>query len=713
MIDISNLSVFVNDGRHKKKILDEVSLRFPDKGFYCIYGKSGSGKTTLFNVLLANISKTSGKVCLYDKDYDLLTDDDLSIIRQNIISNVSQEATLFNNMKLIENINLYIKFLKIDDCDYSEYSRLLGLDTLMNTKIKELSGGEKQRVSILLALIKNTRIIVLDEPTSSLDYANSVIIAKALKEISKDKLVLVSTHDTALFDEYNDGFVKLSEGKIIENNVTFGNETNISYSVNKSKGNIFDFIKATFKVLNINIILKIIYIAILSFVFVFFLKTQYDVSKNDDFYAKRQYSALNKVDSDILVIKNNDFGFVDANSLEIGESQNKCILYESSYPLYIGDIDDLKGNMETALANSAYVDNTLEDDLIIFTDYMVEVLEKRGYSLSNEIAINGYEYNVAIIETNYENYLSISEEDDWYFTYNFKAIRLNQKTFDRLYESKRQIRQIILNEKDVKVVSFNDAKEYCNAYKDTLDGKEIYISTRLFEELVGGDYTELPVEVQININGKNYQFTVVGKLDLSDRICFSDYMMKELSNEFGDVLGSKFLSVTKGNEKDFVALKREAKENNLNIYFLDKEPLLAGMGTSGSEYSLLSYSLLIVSLGLTFGLIFILNKRKVGILLEYGVNMKKISLMFLIYTLVDIVISCFIALIMLTSTISETNKRNEIRELTRIGMMTEPYYYTYTLSIFSIVTIMIAIISFFIIYLYIKKVKAKKLLFSY
>ena len=180
-------------------VLEDISLSFPSNGLVFLKGESGSGKSTLVYCLMG-IEKSEGEVYFNDeliKDFEKFRKEHTSIIFQNFY--------LLDELTVEENIN--VLYQNIDKSLIDN----LGLTKLLKKKVKYLSGGEKQRVGIARALSSSPDIIFADEITGSLDEENSLIIMDMIKKISKDKLVIMISHNEELVKKYADYIIKLEK----------------------------------------------------------------------------------------------------------------------------------------------------------------------------------------------------------------------------------------------------------------------------------------------------------------------------------------------------------------------------------------------------------------------------------------------------------------------------------------------------------------------
>lgn len=174
MIKIEDLSV-----KFEKSIFDNFNMEFSDSGIYCIYGPSGFGKTTLLNAI-AGLIKYDGR-----------------IIKDGSVSYLFQEDRLLNWLSAKENI-----MLVEPEKEYTEFLiSALGIKEFEDKKPKELSGGMKRRVAIARCLGFNADIYLLDEPFKGLDNDNVQAIYSVLKELAKEKLIIIVTHDEGVASE--------------------------------------------------------------------------------------------------------------------------------------------------------------------------------------------------------------------------------------------------------------------------------------------------------------------------------------------------------------------------------------------------------------------------------------------------------------------------------------------------------------------------------
>ncbi len=196
--------------------LNDVSLNFEEKGLVFITGQSGSGKTTMLNVIGGLDGIDDGEIVVNGRPLSSLNDKEYDAYRNTFVGFVFQEYNLLPDYTVEKNICIANE-LQGRPTDKEYFNHLLGLvgiKGLEKRRPSQLSGGQKQRVAIARALIKNPSIIMADEPTGALDSATGIQVMNMLKELSKEKLVIVVSHDIELAEKYADRIVRIKDGKV-------------------------------------------------------------------------------------------------------------------------------------------------------------------------------------------------------------------------------------------------------------------------------------------------------------------------------------------------------------------------------------------------------------------------------------------------------------------------------------------------------------------
>ena len=222
MIKLSNVNKYFN--RHRKNevhVINNTSLDFDNKGLIAFLGNSGSGKTTFLNVIGGLDKFQKGKIYIDGKKINRFNYHKMDKIRNIKIGYIFQDYKLIDNLSVYDNISLVLKMIGIKNkkevkkrVDY--VLEKTGMYRYRNRMANMLSGGERQRVGIARALVKNPNIILADEPTGNLDSKNSIEIMNIIKSISKNRLVILVTHEVDLANFYADRIVKIEDGKVIE-----------------------------------------------------------------------------------------------------------------------------------------------------------------------------------------------------------------------------------------------------------------------------------------------------------------------------------------------------------------------------------------------------------------------------------------------------------------------------------------------------------------
>lgn len=219
MLELKNIKKeYVTKTGIKVKALDDVSINFEDKGIVFLLGKSGSGKSTLLNIIGGLDKFDNGDIIFKDISCKNFKQKDFDSYRNTHIGFIFQSYNLFNQYSIEDNISIALELQgkKINKDLISNSLKNIDLEGFEKRKPKELSGGQQQRVAIARALVKDPTIILADEPTGALDYNTGKNILQKLKDLSKDKLVIVVTHDNEFAETYGDRIIELKDGKIID-----------------------------------------------------------------------------------------------------------------------------------------------------------------------------------------------------------------------------------------------------------------------------------------------------------------------------------------------------------------------------------------------------------------------------------------------------------------------------------------------------------------
>lgn len=236
---IINLSkTFESKNGFKKVAIRDLSFVLPNKGLISIVGHSGSGKSTLLNIIGGLEKPTSGDIII-NTPMSSWSENDIIQYRRNTVSFIFQEFNLFDNMTIKENLSLAV-LLNENNYDQNYIDELLVKFDLpkdiINKYPSEVSIGQRQRLALIRAIIKKANIYLIDEPTGSLDEKISKQIMEYIKEISKESLVIMVTHEKDLVEAYSDRIIELEDGKIIsDRNISCIEENGGDINLNKRK----------------------------------------------------------------------------------------------------------------------------------------------------------------------------------------------------------------------------------------------------------------------------------------------------------------------------------------------------------------------------------------------------------------------------------------------------------------------------------------------
>lgn len=212
---IENLmKTYVNKKGRKCPALNGFTAEIPDKGVTFILGKSGCGKSTLLNLIGCLDVSDSGKIIIGETDITKLDSKATENYRSNNIGFIFQNFNLFDQLNVYDNIIFNVKPHTGLEEKVDTYLEKLGILECKFKKINELSGGQQQRVTIARALIKDCKILLADEPTGNLDENNGKLIFEILKEIAKDRMVLIVSHDTKSAFQYGDCIIEMQDGMV-------------------------------------------------------------------------------------------------------------------------------------------------------------------------------------------------------------------------------------------------------------------------------------------------------------------------------------------------------------------------------------------------------------------------------------------------------------------------------------------------------------------
>jgi putative ABC transport system permease protein len=252
MLRLVNIVKHYLSGENKVVALDEINLSFKKREFVSVLGPSGCGKTTLLNIIGGLDKYTSGDLVINGKSTKNFTDTDWDSYRNNSIGFVFQNYNLIPHLNVLENVELALTLS--GESEGSRKARALdalnkvGLSDQVRKKPNQLSGGQMQRVAIARALVNDPDIILADEPTGALDSSTSVQIMELLKEISKERLIIMVTHNAEIANKFSTRLIRLLDGKLLSDSYpNEDEETAKSFTMKKSAMSYLTSLKLSFK----------------------------------------------------------------------------------------------------------------------------------------------------------------------------------------------------------------------------------------------------------------------------------------------------------------------------------------------------------------------------------------------------------------------------------------------------------------------------------
>ncbi len=248
MLKLIDINKSYKTGGFVQKALNNINIEFRKSEFVSILGPSGSGKTTLLNVIGGLDNYDFGDLIIDGKSTKEFKDSNWDYYRNNCIGFIFQNYNLISHISILNNVEMALVLNGTSAKERREKSILalkkVGLEKHIHKKPNQLSGGQMQRVAIARALVNDPQIILADEPTGALDSKTSVQIMNLIKKISKDKLVIMVTHNKELAEEYSSRIIEMKDGNLIsDSNPIDSNEENDKLNIKKTSMNFFAAIK--------------------------------------------------------------------------------------------------------------------------------------------------------------------------------------------------------------------------------------------------------------------------------------------------------------------------------------------------------------------------------------------------------------------------------------------------------------------------------------
>ena len=387
MLKLKNVSKFYYNKGVVASGFSKINLELNIGEFVVITGESGSGKSTLLNVISGLDSYEEGEMYINGEETSYFSETDFEDYRKKYIANIFQNFNLINSYTVYQNIELmYILNNMNDDTVKDKIMDLLeqvNLAKYKNTKVSKLSGGQKQRVAIARALAKDTPIIVADEPTGNLDSKAAKEIMKLLYEISKDKLVIIVTHNYDQVEEYATRKIRMNDGKILEDVVL--SKTKSSKYIEKEYGSpkFIDKLKLSFRN-TFNIVPKFLLLLLVYLILSLAVMGEYtsNLKSNYDSETFGYSSFFNETDDSRIIVKKKDGSSISESDYaylksvkNIDRVVKEDLLLDSQ--MYLSDDSDF--NIMGFVASLNTFDGTLDEGRMPESDNEVIVFTWKDY----------------------------------------------------------------------------------------------------------------------------------------------------------------------------------------------------------------------------------------------------------------------------------------------------------------------------------------------
>ena len=597
LLRLINVSKFYHNKKNVSTGFNKVNLSLDQGEFVVITGESGSGKSTLLNVISGLDSYEEGELYINGEETSHYTEKDYEDYRRKYIGNIFQNFNLVNSYTVYQNIELVLLLNGEKKKDIKkkilEVIDLVKLTKFKNTKASKLSGGQKQRVAIARALVKNTPIIVADEPTGNIDVKSAKEITKLLYDISKDKLVVVVTHNYEQFAEYATRQIVMHDGRIMLDKKLKETEEVIDEPPKYKNIKLFNKILLGFRnVFNIKIkffLLVLVYFILTVSVFSNYTSLNMNTYNNNMF--KTSYIFSDYSEKRIIINKKDKSPFTEEEINKIKSIKNvkevvkDDILIDNSISLEneelrlwnsvsINNIENVKKvtygripNKDEELYNAAIikiVGGTSKNEVDKYLNNKFILRSNNGTEVSRELTIIGIIEDKSITNLVGGDTLYVTNDilgtarTDTNLYYSDINVTLNDKLFSSEdYSLSFNIQPHNAVSKGNAVVS--DATNlYCKDYDCKKKNININIKNNYYQN--GFDLYIVDTFTEKNIN-KKLGFTKEQYYDYMNTIFINPENYKELFNE-----NTYQMSVYVKNERKIDDTTKELEKLDINIY---------------------------------------------------------------------------------------------------------------------------------------------------
>ncbi len=588
IIELKKVSKFYYNKSNISSGFSKVNLKLDIGEFVVITGESGSGKSTLLNVISGLDSYEEGEMFINNEETSHYSETDYETYRRKYIGNIFQNFNLINSYTVFQNIELV---MLLDGYKKKEVKQKVldiidkvGLSKYKNTKASKLSGGQKQRVAIARALIKETPIIVADEPTGNLDAESAKGVMKLLSKISKDRLVIIVTHNYEQVKDYATRKIVMMDGSIVEDKKL--KEVEIKKPLERNYKSITELNKLllgfrnTFNIKTKFILLLLVYLSLTGLVFSSYpalkkAKSENVTSSNN--YLFREYSKkriiLNKIDKSEITDD-------DINSIKKLKEVNKVVkddIFLDTTATLESDTFGFEGTLES-YENIKKVDKGRlpenENEIVVSgskDDYNIrtgEIFNKKvkltiyNDTIKDDISVVGVIYNKN--RNNFDSKLYINNNiiekalRKSYITYGTKEITFDNKVYRNDSETFSYIIKSIDKLKEGELLIPESYNSFCSNYECKNKNASIKVTNTYYKETVN-------LKVKDYFNDKTYEkLTGISKKEYED-----NQMTFYISNIDYDKLynkGSYQISIFTNKVKDVNKVSKELNKMGYNTY---------------------------------------------------------------------------------------------------------------------------------------------------
>lgn len=547
MLELKNVSKSYKN----TKVLNNVNIKFREKEFVSILGPSGSGKTTLLNIIGGLDKYDEGNLIIDGVLTRNFKENDWDNYRSKRIGFIFQNYNLINHLTVLENVELALLVNgKKNKSKIIDILKKVGLEDEMNKLPNELSGGQMQRVAIARSIINENDIILADEPTGALDSKTSVEIMEILKEISRNKLVIMVTHNVELANIYSDRIIEINDGKIIKDTKEY-NEFS-KENVKKGKKMSMSFLTSLYLSFR-NLLTKKGRTFLVSFagsIGIFGISLILSLSNGLNNYIKNTENEYLS-NYPITIYKNNEILNFDLNLKEIKGSPDKITAYNDIVSNYINDskkynnLYDFKKYIDKGLLNK-YVN-------FITYDYNLELQIYNNYEKVNSI------YKVLSDDEIKENYDLV-----------YGCIPKNKNEIVLIVDKNNVINSSILYSLGIK-----DKNELSIIYEKIKNNENVNLEEEYnFDELLKGEYklilnTDYYVKVKNNYIDKSNDINYMKKIiDNGMNIKIVGILKPKNDYVANNVIGYKFDLIKYIIQKNRLSIIGKKQLNNKKINVL-------------------------------------------------------------------------------------------------------------------------------------------------